>query len=110
MAPELIDTPHYLPDRMSDLPLVKCRRPQTRRHIPLHAMTTAWGHSRETTADYDLEGRSRGSAQFAVFQYTLSGTGRLVHNESEYTIGRGQAMLVHIPHDHRYWVPSDADE
>jgi len=73
-------------------------------------MTTAWGHSRETTADYDLEGRSRGSAQFAVFQYTLSGTGRLVHNESEYTIGRGQAMLVHIPHDHRYWVPSDADE
>lgn len=110
MAPELIDTPHYLSDRMSDLPLARCRPPQTRRDIPLHAMTTGWGHSRETAADYDFDGTKRGNARFAVFQYTLSGTGRLIYDESEYTIVPGHAMLVHIPHDHRYWLPSDASE
>ena len=110
MTPKLTDASYGFPDRMSDMPLVKCRSPHTRRHISLHAMTTAWGHSRETSADYDFDGTRRGSARFAVFQYTLSGSGRLIHNDSEYTIGRGNAMLVHIPHGHRYWVPSDAGE
>lgn len=110
MAPELMYTPHYLPDRMSDLPLMKSQGSGTCRHIPLHAMTIGWGHSRERGVQYDWDGTRRGTAAFAVFQYTLSGSGELRYEDATYRLARGSAMLVHVPHDHRYRLPADADE
>ena len=110
MAPELMYTPHHLPDRMSDLPLMRSRGTGACRHIPLHAMTTGWGHSRERGRQYDWDGMQRGSAPFAVFQYTLSGTGELRYEERTYRLVRGNAMLVQIPHNHRYRLPPDTDE
>ena len=67
------------------------------------------GCSLEQKPTYDWHGLRRGRAEFALFQYTVAGRGRLRVNGREFDVGPGQAMLLHFPEDNRYWLPSDSD-
>lgn len=75
---------------------------------PLHAMISSCGYSREQSPSYDWHGLRRGKAEFVLLQYTLDGAGRLVYEGADYSIGPGQAMLLHFPHDNRYYLPADS--
>ncbi len=79
------------------------------RIMPLQAMLGSAGHSRETTPDYDWHGRKRGRREFVLLQYTLSGRGRLRVGDREHDVLPGQMMLLRMPADNRYWLPSDSD-
>lgn len=80
------------------------------RSVPLHAMLGSVGHSRETSADYDWHGLKRGRKEFVLFQYTLSGAGRLRVSGREHEVGPGAAMLLHFPADNRYWLPATSPQ
>ena len=71
--------------------------------LGLHAMVTSAGLERRRAPDpYSWHGLRRGSAQFALFQYTLAGEGRLTYEGRLYRITPGQAMLLFFPHDNHY--------
>ena len=74
--------------------------------IPLHAMVSSVGFMRETSVDYDWHGLRRGRTEFALFQYTLSGGGRLRVGGVEHEVEPGQAMLLQFPEANRYWLPA----
>ncbi|MHC4884200.1 MAG: AraC family transcriptional regulator [Planctomycetota bacterium] len=74
----------------------------------LHALLTSAGHSRETEARYDFDGLQRGNQGFMLFQYTLAGEGALEFEGRPYRLRAGDAMILTIPHAHRYWLPSDS--
>ncbi|HEY5892619.1 MAG TPA: AraC family transcriptional regulator [Chthoniobacterales bacterium] len=80
------------------------------RIIPLYAMLGAVGYSRETSSDYDWTGLQRGRIEFAAFQYTLAGEGRLRVGTKEWALKPGDAMAVHFPDDNRYWLPAKSHE
>ncbi len=71
-------------------------------------MVTSAGLTHETSTAYDWHGIRRGSAEWAVFQYTLAGEGRLTYEGEEQVVRPGQAMLLFFPHDNRYWLPAGA--
>lgn len=78
--------------------------------IPLHAMVSSAGHEhRHGHEPYDWHGLKRGAARFCLFQYTLRGEGRLTYEGKTHTVRPGQAMLLHFPHDNRYWLPAGGD-
>lgn len=79
------------------------------RRLPLQVMLGSVGHSRQTSADYDWHGLRRGRREFVLFQYTLSGRGRLRVGDDERDVVAGQAMLLRIPADNRYRLPADSD-
>jgi AraC family transcriptional regulator len=76
------------------------------RSAPLYAMLGSVGHSRETGPEYDWDGEKRGRQEFVMFQYTLSGEGRLRVGGAEHTVTPGTAMLLHFPAENRYWLPA----
>ncbi|OLS39185.1 AraC family transcriptional regulator [Bacillus sp. MRMR6] len=57
---------------------------------------------------YDWDGLKRKDVGTYVFQYTLSGEGRLDIAEESYTVKAGEAFIVEIPSDHRYYFPKDS--
>ena len=75
------------------------------RPAPLHAMITSAGYQEERNASYDWHGLRRGNAEFALLQYTLAGEGMLAYEGREMRVTPGHAMLLHFPHDNRYWLP-----
>jgi AraC-like DNA-binding protein len=76
----------------------------SRRRIVLHSMPTSSGYDIKTTNEYDWDGRRRGETPFTILQYTISGHGNLRYENKTYRISEGEAMLVLVPHNHRYWV------
>jgi len=78
------------------------------RPLALHAMLSSAGHEKRTTTDYDWEGLKRGSTEFVLFQYTISGRGRLNYAGKQHIVEPGQAMLLYFPFDNRYWL-ADGD-
>ena len=76
------------------------------RHVPLHAMIAGCGRQRISSVDYDWDGRKRGKTEFTIFQYTLAGLGMLEYEGRTMEVGRGTAMLLNLPHRHRYWWPA----
>ena len=78
------------------------------RTVPLHAIVTSCGFQRMTGADYDWHGLRRGPSDLIVLQYTLSGEGRLTFDGRSQAIRAGTLLLLHIPHDHRYWLPVES--
>ena len=70
----------------------------------LHAMPTTLGYEIRRDSSYEWNGRLRGSTPFTVWQYTVAGTGNLQYERRRYRIEAGDAMLVIVPHNHRYWV------
>lgn len=75
------------------------------RQAPLHAMITSAGYQEVRDASYDWHGLRRGNAEFALLQYTLAGQGMLAYEGREMRVTPGRAMLLHFPHDNRYWLP-----
>ncbi|OGV51111.1 MAG: hypothetical protein A2X49_00260 [Lentisphaerae bacterium GWF2_52_8] len=78
--------------------------------LHLHAMLLNAGHSTQSSFSYDWHGLKRGSSEFAIWQYTLSGQGRLDYAGNTYELNPGQAFLVHVPHEHRYYYPHGGTE
>ncbi len=74
--------------------------------VALHAMLMGAGVENAEPERYDWHGLKRGPREFALFQYTLSGEGRLRHHGKDYLVTQGSAMLLHVPDDHRYWLPA----
>lgn len=72
---------------------------------PLAATITGCGCERRTTPDYDWVGLKRGETDWALFQYTLSGAGRVQVHGQESIVPPGSAMLLVFPDDNRYWLP-----
>ena len=70
----------------------------------LHAMPTTMGYEIRRDSSYEWNGRLRGNTPFTVLQHTVSGAGNLHYERRRYRLQPGDAMLVIVPHNHRYWV------
>lgn len=77
------------------------------KHLPLYSMIIHFGHQLVTSPTYRWHGLRRGDREFAIFQYTIAGNGRLSVEGENYDISAGDAMLLHIPQDHLYYYPED---
>jgi len=76
------------------------------RRLPLlRSMPVSAGVETRTEPTYDWNGLARGPSEFALFQYTLEGAGELTYEGRSFSALPGQAMLLHVPHEHRYRVP-----
>lgn len=71
----------------------------------LHSMIVSAGYERAREG-YDWHGLKRGKSQWVLLQHTLSGQGRLVFEGRTYAATPGTTMLLHVPHDHRYFLPA----
>ncbi|MBN2573671.1 MAG: AraC family transcriptional regulator [Deltaproteobacteria bacterium] len=76
-------------------------------HDGLPAFVQGVGFQAESNPGYSRHGLQQGSAELALIQYTLSGRGRLRFEDREMLVEPGQAMLLHLPHDHCYRVEAD---
>ncbi len=70
----------------------------------LHTMPTSSGYEIRHGGGYDWDGRKRGQTPFTVLQYCISGRGNLRYENNTYRIGRGETLLLLMPHNHRYWL------
>ncbi len=93
MLQELIDIGPIM--RMVSLPRTQRR---------LHIMPTSAGYEIRSDPTYSWDGRKRGQTPFTVLQYTISGAGNLRYANRSFRTRPGEAMLVLVPHAHRYWV------
>jgi AraC-like DNA-binding protein len=78
------------------------------RSVPLHSMFINCGHELRVSRDYDLNGLKRGNAEFAIWQLTLKGRGGLELDGRTYSLEPGDAMMIHIPQAHRYFLAPDS--
>jgi AraC-like DNA-binding protein len=62
-----------------------------------------------TEHSYDWDGLTRMDGPLLLFQYTLSGLGKLELQDKTYDVHPGQAFLVDIPGKHRYYLPQTSD-
>jgi AraC family transcriptional regulator len=81
-----------------------------RHALALPAMLTSVGFHRETTKEYDWHGLKRGNAEFVLFQHSVSGWGMLEYEGRRFRVEPGQTMLLHFPHDNRYWLPPESEQ
>ncbi len=81
----------------------------SRKPVPLRAMLVSAGLEARSRESYDWNGLQRGNSEFALLQVTLSGEGRLRFEDRNYTVLPGTAMILHFPHDNRYWLPEDGN-
>ncbi|WP_421907516.1 AraC family transcriptional regulator [Mameliella sp.] len=73
--------------------------------LRLYVMPTSVGCELKRDETYDYPGLTRGPGEFVLFQYTLSGCGRLTFEGRDLRVPQGRAMLLRMPHDHRYYLP-----
>ncbi len=74
--------------------------------LATRAQITSIGHEYRRGGDgYDWHGLRRGPGGFCLLQYTIAGAGKLRWADASYDLTPGRLMVVHIPHDHRYWIP-----
>ncbi|MBB3109810.1 AraC-like DNA-binding protein [Paenibacillus phyllosphaerae] len=76
-------------------------------HLPLYSLF-ALGYDR-VTGHYEWDGMKRIDGPLYLFQYTLSGRGRLQTADAVYDLRPQQAFLVDIPSVHRYDLPPDSE-
>ncbi len=74
------------------------------RTIPLHSMLVSCGYETRTSPSYDFCGLLRGQSEFSIFQYTINGEGSLDYESRTIKMHPGDAMLLHVPHNHRYYL------
>ncbi|MDA3961919.1 MAG: AraC family transcriptional regulator [Planctomycetota bacterium] len=55
---------------------------------------------------YDWHGLQRGGSQAALIQCTVGGEGRLDYEGREHVLVPGTVLVVHWPHNSRYWLPA----
>ncbi|MDE2017487.1 MAG: AraC family transcriptional regulator [Hyphomicrobiales bacterium] len=70
----------------------------------LHVMPINAGCETREGGRYAWDGMKRGRKPFALLQHTISGAGWLRHGGARHRLQAGDAFLVTVPHDHRYWV------
>lgn len=63
------------------------------------------GVCHETDPGYHWHGQRRGPLEFAIFQYTIAGEGELIFDGKRLPVRAGEAMLLHVPHNHCYLLP-----
>lgn len=61
-----------------------------------------------SSRDYYWNNRSRVPRGF-IFQYTLSGEGRLESEGKSYTITKGKGFIAEVPSDSKYYLPKTSD-
>jgi AraC-like DNA-binding protein len=76
---------------------------------PFVIYPTGCGYEKRRGPDYDWDGRKRGAEPFTIFQYTMSGAGRLTVGGHRFNLGPGRAMILIVPEDHRYWLETGED-
>ena len=77
--------------------------------IPLYAMISGCGYQCETSQSYRWHGMNRGRQELAIWQYTISGSGMINYNNKLMPITPGSAMMLHLPHNHYYFLPDSSD-
>jgi AraC-like DNA-binding protein len=69
----------------------------------LPAFLTGFGCEVQNKGSYDWPGQKR--PEFALWQYTLAGEGRLTYHGTTHVVRPGTAMVLFFPDDNRYWLP-----
>jgi AraC family transcriptional regulator len=77
--------------------------------IPLYAMISSCGYQCETSRNYRWHGMNRGRQELAIWQYTISGSGMISYNGKLIPVNAGSAMMLHLPHNHCYFLPDSSD-
>jgi AraC-like DNA-binding protein len=68
------------------------------------------GWEKQTSTSYDWNGLTRSEVGRIVFQYTLNGKGEIVLRDEIIGLESGDAFLVKIPSNHRYYLPKTSKE
>jgi AraC-like DNA-binding protein len=89
------------------LPFKRVSSKYSSRKFPLHALTVLSGRSRETGPYYN-SGRQELSS-YAVWQYTISGQGRLDLRDRSWDLQPGSLMILAVPGPHVYYLPENSD-
>lgn len=79
------------------------------RTVPLHSMLAGCGYETCRETSYDFDGLQRGQAEFAIFQYTIDGEGTLDYEGTLHKLHSGEAMILHVPHRHRYYLAGGSE-
>lgn len=75
--------------------------------VKLNAGIASCGYESKQDALYNWNGLKRGNRELILWQFTLSGHGYLDYEGNIYKMTPGTAMLLHIPHQHRYYFKED---
>lgn len=68
------------------------------------------GWEQVDSSAYSFNGQNRTERSCVIFQYTLSGEGRIEIDGVVHRLTKGKAFLVTIPSIHRYYYPEDGTE
>ena len=99
-----------VPDaKFSRLPIIRLPSRYSSRKFPLHALTVLSGHSIETSGGYYNDGKTKDLSSYGVWQYTLSGQGRIDLKTGSHDLTPGSLMIVSVPGPHAYYLPKDSD-
>ena len=91
------------------LPYGRLQSRYSSRKFPLHALIVLSGHSNETSAEYQCSGETEDISSYAVWQYTLSGKGRIDIKGTQHDLLPGSLMIVSVPGAHVYGLPDDSE-
>jgi AraC-like DNA-binding protein len=89
------------------LPFNRVSSKYSSRKFPLHALTVFSGHSRETEAAYYNDGKQE-LPSYAVWQYTISGRGRLDLRDQSWDLLPGSLLTLTVPGPHAYYLPENS--
>lgn len=80
-------------------------------HLPIDSVSIKYiGWEKRISTDYFWDGLNRGDESNCVFQYTLSGYGALEIGQTIHYVHPGEAFIVKIPSDHRYYLPPQSEK
>lgn len=74
-------------------------------HDPDFYQLFALGSDKVTSASYSWNGLTRRDGPLCLFQYTVSGYGQVDMDGQTLRINPGQAIMLDIPGQHRYYLP-----
>jgi AraC-like DNA-binding protein len=95
--------------KFSMLPIIRQSSRYSIRKFPLHALTILSGHSIETSSTYYNDGKTNDVSSYGVWQYTISGQGRIDIKAVSHDLLPGTLMIVSVPGPHVYYLPQDSD-
>ncbi|MCA0985267.1 AraC family transcriptional regulator [Halobacillus yeomjeoni] len=79
------------------------------RKLQKTAQIWSLGWDEQKTTLYDWDGRNRRDTGKYIFQYTISGQGAIEIDGKLFQLSPGQAFIVNIPGDYRYFLPEKSD-
>jgi len=79
-------------------------------HLQRIAGIYSLGREIRKDSSYDWDGLMRSENEIIIFQYTLKGIGEVRIKDHTHRLEAGDAFLVKVPGDHRYYVPSNSTE